>query len=120
MTVQINTNEELIFKQYLVIMNSLISSKKKLTELEIEVLSKFLYIDYLYKDLPKDKRDLILFNKITKDKIRTEIHNISTHSLNNALSKLRSKGMISINSLLVRTPIKNNQIELTFKLEIKE
>ncbi len=119
-TFNINTNEEQIFYQYLTIINSLLSPQRKLTTFEIEILDKMLYVDYLYKHLPKDKRDFILFSKITKDKIRQEVHGISEQSFNNAISKLRKKGMIIGNSLRIQTPIKDNKIELKFNLEIKE
>lgn len=120
MIVPIHTSEEKIFKQYLTIINGLLSSEKRLTNFEIDILEKMLYVDYLYRDLPKDKRDIIIFDKRTKDKIRSEVYGISTHSFNNALSKLRKKGMISLNSLKVKVPIKDGKIDLTFKLEIKE
>lgn len=118
--IPINTTEELIFKQYLTIINGLFSSEKRLTDFEIEILEKMLYIDYIYRHLTKEQRDKILFNKITKQKIREEVYGISEQSFNNAISKLRKKGMIEGNSLRVGVPIKDGKIELTFKLEIKE
>jgi UDP-3-O-acyl-N-acetylglucosamine deacetylase len=118
--IPINTSEELIFKQYLTIINGVLSSEKRLTNIEIDILEKLLYIDNLYKHLDKEKRDKILFHKTTRQKIREEVYNISTQSFNNVLTKLRKKGMIEGNSLKVRVPIKDNKIELTFKLEIKE
>jgi hypothetical protein len=117
--IPINTTEELIFKQYLTIVNGLFSSEKRLTDFEIEILEKMLYIDYIYRHLTKEQRDKILFNKITKQKIREEVYGISEQSFNNAISKLRKKGMIVGNSLRVGVPIKDGKIELTFKLEIK-
>lgn len=120
MVIPIHTNEELIFKQYLTIINGVLSSEKKLTGFEIDILEKMLYIDYIYRHHPKEKRDQILFHKLTKQKIRQEVYNISEQSFNNAISKLRKKGMIEGNSLKVRVPIKDNKIELTFKLEIKD
>jgi len=120
MIIPIHTSEELIFKQYLTIVNGVLSSEKKLTNIEIDVLEKLLYIDHLYKHLDKEKRDKILFHKTTRQKIREEVYNISTQSLNNVLTKLRKKGMIQGNSLKVRVPIKENKIELTFKLEVTE
>jgi len=119
MVIPINTTETQIFKQYLVIINGLLSAEKRLTNIEIDVLEKMMYIDYLYRELPKDKRDIIIFDKRTKDKIRAEVYGISTHSLNNTICKLRKKGMILNNSLKVKVPLKDNKIELTFKLEIQ-
>ena len=119
MFIPIDTTAELIFRQYITIINSLFGKEKKLTGFEIDILEKMLYIDYLYKHLPKDKRDKILFDKITKKKIREEVYGISEQSYNNAISKMRKKGFIKGNSLLVKVPIKDNKIELQFKLEIK-
>ncbi len=110
----------IIFKQYITILNSLFTKERKLTQIEIDVLEKLLYIDYLYRHLDKIKRDQILFNKITKDKIREEVYGMSEHSYNNIISKLRKKGMIEGNSLKAKCPIKDNKIELIFKLEINE
>lgn len=120
MVIPIHTSLENIFKQYITILNGVLSSEKKLTSFEIDILEKMLYIDYLYRELPKDKRDIIIFDKRTKDKIREEVYGISTHSFNNALSKLRKKGFITENRLNVKVPLKDNKIELTFKLEVKE
>lgn len=120
MLIPINTKLENIFHDYITIVNTILSSQKKLTSIEIDVLSNFLLIDYIYKELPKDKRDKILFAKVTKDKIRVNLKNMSTHSFNNILAKLRKKGFITKETLNVRVPIKNNQIELNFKLEIIE
>lgn len=120
MFIPIDTTTELIFRQYITIMNSLFSKEKKLTGFEIDILEKMLYIDYIYRHLDKEKRDIILFNKVTKQKIREEVYGISEQSYNNAISKLRKKGMIKGNSLMVKVPIKDSKIELIFKLEIKE
>lgn len=120
MIIPIHTSEELIFKQYLTIINGVLSSEKKLTNIEIDVLEKMLYIDYLYRHLPKEKRDKIIFHKTTRQKIREEVYGISIQSLNNILTKLRKKGMIDGNSLKVKVPIKDDKIELAFKLEIKK
>jgi hypothetical protein len=117
--IQIPTTREEIFKQYLYIINGVLSDEKKLTTIEIDVLEKMLLIDYIYKHHPKDKRDKILFNKITKDKIRSEVYNISGASFNNILMKLRRKGFITKDSLKVVVPISDGKIDLTFKLEIK-
>ncbi len=118
MIVNIPTTTDKIFKQYLTFVNGLLSKDKRLTDLEIEVLDKLLYIDYTYRNLSKDKRDIILFHKQTKDKIREAVYNISEQSFNNLYSKLRRKGYIDFNSLKTRIPIKDGKIEIQFKLEI--
>lgn len=118
MIINIPTNSEKIFLQYLTIINGILSSEKKLAKIELLVLDKFLYIDYLYKDLDKDKRNKILFNEETKKRIRVSLDNMSEASLNNVISKLRKKGMISDRELKVKIPLKDNKIELGFRLEL--
>jgi hypothetical protein len=118
MTIPISTTKDKIFKQYLTIMNGILSSDRKLSGLEIDVLEKMLYIDYCYGHLPKDKRDIILFHKKTKDKIRESVYGISTNSLNNVFTQLRKKGAIVGKSLRLNVPIKEGKIVLEFKLEL--
>jgi hypothetical protein len=115
---KIPSTQNNIFKRYLCIVNGMLSSKSRLTELEIEVLDKMLVVDYMYRNYTKEKRDKIIFNNITKDKIREEVYGISKFSYNNILTKLRKKGFIIGNTLNTVVPIIDNKIELTFKLEI--
>ncbi len=115
MNIERSTTVEKIFKQYLTIVNGILSPGKKLTDIEIEVLDRMLIIDYKYRHLPKDKRDTILFHKITRQKIRESIFNMSKHSYNNIITHLRKKGMIEGKSLKVSVPIKDNSVELNFK-----
>jgi hypothetical protein len=120
MIINISTSIESIFKQYLVIINGVLSNSKKLTSLEIDILDKMLYIDYKYKHLPKDKRDIIIFHPSTRDKIIESVYNMSTSSYYNILTKLRAKGMIEGRSLKVYVPIENNKIDLQFNFSITE
>lgn len=119
LNIDISASQEEIFKKYLQIVNGVLSEKARLTPIEIDVLEKFLLIDYIYRQHPKEKRDRILFNKITKDKIRSEVYNISEASMNNVLMKLRRKGFLTKNSLKVNVPILDGKIVFNFKLEIK-
>lgn len=118
MLINIPTKADLIFNQYLTIMNTLLSKDKKLTNIEIEVLAKMLYINYLYKSLEKDKRDIIIFHKETKLKIRQSLYNMSVNSFKNILVKLRKKGFIDYNKLKITVPLENDTIDLQFKLKI--
>lgn len=118
MVINIPTTKDQIFKQYLVIINTLLSKNKKLTDFEIEILDKLVYIDNLYSKYPKEQRDKILFSRVTKDKIRQSVYNISEHSYNNAISKLRKKGFITGNVLNVKVPIIDDSINIEFKLKI--
>lgn len=120
MVINIPTTRDKIFKQYLSIINTLLSDKHRLTNIEINVLEKMLYIDNLYKHLPKDKRDIIIFHKSTREKIKESLFNMSINSFNNILSKLRTKGMITTSSLKINVPIIDNKIRLEFNLEIDD
>lgn len=120
MTVNIPTVYDKVFKQYLVIVNGLLSDSKRLTKIEIDVLEKMLYINHLYKHLPKDKRDILLFHKSTKDKIRKSLLSMSEGSFNNVLNKLRQKGVIEGRVLRVNVPIINNKITLEFNMHIDD
>lgn len=100
-------------------MNGVLSKEKQLTGIEIEVLEKMILVDYIYRSHPKDKRDKIIFNKITKDRIRGDVYNISVNSFNNILMKLRKKGFISKKSLLVYVPIEEGRINVNITLKIE-
>lgn len=117
--INIQSSEDQIFRQYLQLINGLLSKERRLTGIEIDVLEKMLLINYLYRRYPKEKRDEILFNRITKEKIRSEVYNISEQSFNNILMKLRQKGYITKKSLIVDVPIVDGKISLIFNLEIK-
>jgi len=117
MEINISTNKDKIFKQYLAILNTVLRTKK-MTNLELEVLSKLLYINYLYKHIEKKQRDKILFHKNTKERIRQSLGNLSKHSYNNIITSLRKKGIISKKELLISAPLINDEIVLTFNLKL--
>lgn len=117
--IEIPASEETIFKYYLQIINSVLSKERKLTGIEIDVLEKILQIDYKYRHHSKEKRDKIIFNRITKERIRAEVYNISEASFNNILMKLRNKGFITKDALKVVVPINEGKIDFLFKLSIK-
>lgn len=120
MVINIPTTYDKVFKQYLTIVNSLLSDSKKLTKIEIDVLDKMLYIDNLYKHLPKDKRDIILFHRSTKDRIQESLLNMSKNSFNNVLNKLRNKGMIVGRSIKIHVPIVDGKIKMEFNIDISD
>jgi hypothetical protein len=117
--IEIPASEEEIFKSYLNIINGALSENARLTPIEILVLGKMLLIDYMYRRYPKQRRDELIFNKLTKEKIREDVYGISEASFNNILMKLRNKGCITKTSLIVSVPIKDGIIDLNFKLKIK-
>lgn len=119
MTIPISTTIDKIFKQYLVLMNGVLSREKRLSNLEIDVLEKMLYIDHIYRHLPKNNRDKILFHTKTRERIRESVYNISPNSYNNVLSKLRKKGMLIGNTLGVTNPLKDkDKVVIEFRLEL--
>lgn len=117
--IHIDCSEEEIFKQYIKMINAILSPAMRLTGIEIDVLDKILLIDYIYRNHTKEKRNKIIFNKITKERIRSEVYNISEASLNNVLMSLRSKGLITKTELVMQVPIKGGKIDINFKLQIK-
>jgi len=109
---------EKAIKKYLELSNAILD-QNKLRPMELEVFSKLCYIDYLYSNLDKDKRNIILFHRQTRDKIRKSVKNISEASYNNILFSLRKKKLISSTELLYRLPIKDNALEFSLKFEFK-
>jgi hypothetical protein len=118
MDINIPTNKNKIFKQYLSILNPILSVRK-LTKIEIDVLGTIMFIDNKYSHLTKDQRNTILFNKLTKDKIRQSLNNLSLASYNNVLTSLRKKQMISNRELLITIPIINNEVQINYKLKLE-
>ena len=60
---------------------------------ELDVLSGFLYFDYVYRDVEIGARSKILFDYDTKLSIR-ELVSIDEQSFNNCLTSLRKKGIL--------------------------
>ena len=117
--IKINTDLNTIFKQYLTIVNVVLSKEKRLTNIELDVLSKMLYINHLYKHLDKDKRNTIIFHKNTKIKIRESLQNMSDNSFKNVLVNLRKKGFIDYNVLKIDLPLEDNVVDIQFKLKVE-
>jgi hypothetical protein len=119
MKVNIPTTRELVYRQYLSILNSVLGSKRHLDPKEIDILSKLLYIDHKYKHIPKEKRDVLIFHTETRKRIRQAL-GISTQVFNNKLSSLRKKKFIAKNNLLIQVPESNNIITLEFNLTVHD
>lgn len=117
MTRIIPINTDKAIKKYLQLANA-IQDQNKLKPVELDVLAKLCYINSLYSHLDKDNRNIILFHPTTKKKIRESVNNLSQASLNNILSSLRKKKLITSKELLLNIPIKDNQLvfNLTFNL----
>jgi len=124
MIVNIPTTKDRLFKQYLTILNSVLTKNQKLTILEIEVMSKFLFIKDLYNRLGSELSNKICFHKETKKRIIISIKEesniqISINSLNNIILSLRKKGFLKerrVEHIPVFT--KEGNIELVFNLNL--
>jgi len=122
--IPINTTKDKIFEQYLYIINPVLN-KNKLTDIEVKVLAKLLYVYHMYISLGREKANMIVFNAETKKRIRTAVSSelgsiFSVNSFNNSISKLKKKGMIKDNTILIRVPYNEGEIKIGFKLKINE
>lgn len=123
MIIPIKTNKDKILEQYLTLINPILGDKK-LTNIEIKVLAKLLEAKQMYSRLGKDLCNKLVFHEDTKRKIREIISDelkvvYSVSSMNNVISALRKKGIIKGNSIEFAIPIKDDKIQLTFVLEVK-
>ena len=111
----IKTNTETFFRQYLELINPMMGLRKK----EMDVLSQLLYYNHKHKELDEYIRMKMIFDQDTKVKIRGKL-DISEASLNNNLTELRKRGIItkknSIASHFLIHP--EDKFELTFKFEL--
>lgn len=115
MNIPIKTTKEKLFKYYLMLINPTIGDSK-LSNTEIEVLSRLLLIDYLYKDLPQSDKNLLLFHSKTRNQILLDIAsnnpNFSKAVFNNTITSLKKKGFLSGDKrelqLNIINPIINN------------
>jgi hypothetical protein len=87
-------NKRDFFFKYITITNPFIG----ITNVEIKVFAELLFWNNEYKNLEKEERNLVLFNKITRSKILQNI-NISRASLDNQFTSLRKKGLLLGNTI---------------------
>lgn len=106
-------------KQYLHFINPLV--RTKLSPLEINVLGDILYLDNLYKDVPREIRNTVIFSTETRKKIVKHLET-SKEALNNVISSLYKKKYISKDGkLLVKVPInKNNEIKVVLTISLQD
>lgn len=103
-------------KQYLSFINPLAITK--LSPMEIEVLSAYLYVNHLYRTFPKEVRDTLLFSKETRKKM-VKFLNTSGDAFNNTISSLYKKDYLSKDGRLkARVPL-NEKGEIIINLTIK-
>lgn len=121
MIINIPSNKDIIFKQYLNLINPILGVNK-LTSTEIEVFSRFLLIKTMYFHLEPEVLKTLLFNAETKKRIRESIKQdsniiVSEASFNNILSTLRKKNFIKGNEVIHNPPVnKEGNITVTFNL----
>ena len=115
----INTTTDKIFEMYLTLINPILGDNS-LKPIELQVLSKLLEIDYMYKHLSKEDRNIILFNKETKIRIRQSLLNMSEASFNNIMMQLTKKKLVTREKLLLQVPIKDNEININYKLKLND
>lgn len=119
MTVGIRTTAEKLFRKWWAIVNT--QRTDKLTESELDVMSKLLYIDYLYSHHSREKRNIIIFHSETKKRIRESLNNMSKQTFNNILLKLRKKNLITLDSINITIPrIVDNKFSINITFEITE
>lgn len=120
----IPTSRDKIFEQYLKLINPLLH-KSRLTDNELKVLSKILYIYHIYLYLGKDNANNIVFHTETKKRIREALGKetnriVSSANFDNSISSLKKKGFITGSEVLHNVPIKDGNINIEFNLIIKE
>jgi hypothetical protein len=125
MNINIGTNRDLIFKQYLSIINTLLPKDKKLSEIEMRVFSRMLQVYYMYLYLGENQANTLVFHKEIKKRIReaigVELGSIySQYSFNNVLTSLRRKGFIEGTSIKHKVPYGKKGININISLEIKD
>jgi len=116
MNINIKTDKEKFFLQYLNVIKPLLGSK--LANQEIEVLSQLLYYNNEYKDLDVKARGIVIFDYDTRVKIMEKL-DISYNTLGNNLLKLRKKGFVKGNTIkesLIVYPEKKMNINYNFTL----
>lgn len=116
MLIPIKTNQQDLFKHYLSILDPFL----KLRDKEADVLCAFLKVHYANRHNPQVNE--LLFSTEVLKALRESI-NMSESSFNNHKHKLRVKGLLtkdSISPILTKIydEIKDNRLELTFRLDI--
>ena len=90
----IPVNNKTFFTKYLLLFNEMFN----LRPAALEVFSRLLYWNDKYRNVSKEDKDLLLFNKVTRSKILQDI-DMSRASMDNQLTYLRKKGFLLGNSI---------------------
>lgn len=111
----ITTTRRRFFYQYLLVLSEMINIRP----VARKVFAEFLYWNDKYKELPREERQMVLFNKETRSKILQSI-DISRASLDNQLTYLRKKDVLLGNTINPKYEIyydTHRELLFSFKLE---
>lgn len=122
MKIEISNTKDKIIEQYYTLVNPLLG-KNKLTPMEIKILSKLYLVYDSYKHLGEDVANSLVFHVNTRNKITETISKelkikLSYNNYHGVLKVLRSKQVITFNSILYKCPIKDNKIDISIGLTI--
>jgi len=124
MNITINSNTDIFYNQLLELLSSF-KPIKNLREREITILAEIMKQHYVHKDVTKNEnlRRNLVFSRESKQAMCNKL-GISRDSLNNNLSILRKKNIMSKDNFLIKTlnifPDKEFTFAITFKLKDNE
>lgn len=121
--IKIENSKAKVIEQYYTLVNPLLG-KNKLGPVQLKVLSKMALVYNNYIHLGEEVANMLLFRKESSSQIRDAVSKdlgttFNSGAYSNILSGLRSKGFITKTKILYLPPIKDNKIELSIKLTIK-
>lgn len=121
--IKIENSKAKVIEQYYTLVNPLLG-KNKLGPVQLKVLAKMALVYNNYIHLGEEVANMLLFRKESSSQIRDAVSKdlgttFNSGAYSNILSGLRSKGFITKTKILYLPPIKDNKIELSIKLTIK-
>lgn len=120
MIIPIKTNVKYFYKVLLTMMSKF-PPIKGLMPKEVEVLAEIMLQNYIFKDIDKQKRHIMIFSTENRGIMQKDL-DMKFGSFNDYLSRLRKKGIITQDNKLMPfldiTPKDN--YEFTLKFDIRE
>lgn len=122
--IKIENSKAKVIEQYYTLVNPLLG-KNKLGPVQLKVLAKMALVYNNYIHLGEEVANMLLFRKESSSQIRDAVSKdlgttFNSGAYSNILSGLRSKGFVTKTKILYLPPIKDNKIELSIKLTIKQ
>jgi hypothetical protein len=118
MIIPIKTNMNMFFVVLLTLMNKF-PPIKGLPKRELEVLGEFMYQNYKYKHVDIKKRHFLIFSTDNRIEMRERL-GMSEGSLNDYISRLRKKGILSDSNQMLPflniIPDKNYELNIKFTI----